>query len=124
MMIAGDQRPLGEQGLGRLRNAEIDDFRNRITVGSNHHDIGWLEVPVDDAPPVRVGDRITNLAEEAKTGLTRQGFLDAEVERYRAQLDAYASAVAAIDPRPIRVGLYFPLMSEFRDWVPETESGH
>ncbi|MDX1562632.1 MAG: PD-(D/E)XK nuclease family protein, partial [Gammaproteobacteria bacterium] len=46
-------------------------------------------------------------------------FLDAEVERYREQLEAYAAAVAQFDGRPIRVALYFPLMSALREWQPE-----
>jgi ATP-dependent exoDNAse (exonuclease V) beta subunit len=45
-------------------------------------------------------------------------FLDSEVDRYRAQLERYAQAVARFDDRPIRVGLYFPLMNAFRDWEP------
>jgi ATP-dependent exoDNAse (exonuclease V) beta subunit len=45
-------------------------------------------------------------------------FMDAEVGRYRAQLERYAAAMASIDSRPIRVGLYFPLLAGFRDWVP------
>lgn len=45
-------------------------------------------------------------------------FLDSEVDRYRPQLERYAQAVAAFDNRPIRVGLYFPLMTALRDWEP------
>jgi hypothetical protein len=47
-----------------------------------------------------------------------EAFLDSEVARYGPQLERYAEAVAAIDPRPIRVGLYFPLLQRFKDWVP------
>jgi ATP-dependent exoDNAse (exonuclease V) beta subunit len=43
-------------------------------------------------------------------------FMDAEVERYRPQLERYANAMALIDTRPIRLGLYFPLLSAFREW--------
>lgn len=45
-------------------------------------------------------------------------FLDDEVARYRDQLERYALAVADIDSRPLRVGLYFPLMSALRSWEP------
>jgi hypothetical protein len=45
-------------------------------------------------------------------------FLQDEVDRYREQLTNYARAIAAIDPRPIRVGLYFPLMARLMDWAP------
>jgi ATP-dependent exoDNAse (exonuclease V) beta subunit len=43
-------------------------------------------------------------------------FLDSEVERYEDQLARYAHAMARIDERPIRVGLYFPLLQAFRSW--------
>ncbi|MDW8131507.1 MAG: UvrD-helicase domain-containing protein [Bryobacterales bacterium] len=43
-------------------------------------------------------------------------FLDREVERYRAQLDLYAELIAALDGRPVRRGLYFPLLGAWREW--------
>jgi ATP-dependent helicase/nuclease subunit A len=45
-----------------------------------------------------------------------EAFLDNERERYRAQLEAYAEAMRALDPRPIRLGLYFPLLAAWREW--------
>jgi len=45
-------------------------------------------------------------------GADRTGFLDREVERYRAQLAAYATALGGA---PARLGLYFPLMREWRE---------
>ncbi len=56
----------------------------------------------------------------AHEGSDIDSFLDSEVTRYRAQLDRYASAMAEIDSRPIRVGLYFPLLGAFRHWQPNT----
>jgi len=55
-----------------------------------------------------------------KTG-THEGadvgaFLDREVERYRNQLERYARFVAALDSRPIRLGLYYPLLHGWREW--------
>jgi ATP-dependent exoDNAse (exonuclease V) beta subunit len=43
-------------------------------------------------------------------------FMDSEVARYCAQLERYAAALASIDARPIRLGLYFPLLTGFREW--------
>jgi ATP-dependent exoDNAse (exonuclease V) beta subunit len=43
-------------------------------------------------------------------------FLASEVERHAPQLERYAQAVAATDPRPIELGLYFPLLGELRSW--------
>jgi ATP-dependent exoDNAse (exonuclease V) beta subunit len=45
-------------------------------------------------------------------------FLDREVERYRPQLQRYASLVRHLGPEPVRVGLYFPLMRSWREWAP------
>ena len=52
-------------------------------------------------------------------GGSTAAFLDSEVKRYRGQLDRYARALAAVDSRTIRVGLYFPLLRAFRDWRPD-----
>lgn len=45
-------------------------------------------------------------------------FLDREQERYAAQLERYARLMAALEPRPIRLGLYFPLLGGWREWTP------
>jgi len=46
------------------------------------------------------------------------GFLDRERERHRAQLERYAAFVRALDARPIRVALYFPLVADgWREWA-------
>ncbi|MGE0482527.1 MAG: UvrD-helicase domain-containing protein [Gammaproteobacteria bacterium] len=44
------------------------------------------------------------------------GWLDAEQARYRPQLERYAAAMAALEPRPIRLGLFFPLVDGWREW--------
>ena len=33
-----------------------------------------------------------------------------------AVLDAYAGAMRSLDGRPIRLGLYFPLLAAWREW--------
>ncbi|MCC7486745.1 MAG: UvrD-helicase domain-containing protein [Burkholderiales bacterium] len=43
-------------------------------------------------------------------------FLDREQERYRPQLERYARFLRAIEDRPIRLGLYFPLLDGWREW--------
>jgi ATP-dependent exoDNAse (exonuclease V) beta subunit len=45
-------------------------------------------------------------------------FLDREVERYRTQLERYAVLARRLGPEPVRLGLYFPLMREWREWQP------
>ena len=46
-------------------------------------------------------------------------FLDREQERYRAQLNRYAVMMSRIDTRPIKLGLYFPLLKGWREWAYE-----
>lgn len=55
-----------------------------------------------------------------KTGSHEGGdidaFLDREQERYLPQLERYAALMRARDDRPIRLGLYFPLLGGWREW--------
>jgi ATP-dependent helicase/nuclease subunit A len=44
-------------------------------------------------------------------------FLDREVERYRRQLEVYGALMARREPRPIRLGLYFPQLGGWREWA-------
>ena len=43
-------------------------------------------------------------------------FLDLQQERYREQLEKYAAVMSTLDDRPIRLGLYFPLLRGWREW--------
>ena len=43
-------------------------------------------------------------------------FLDSEQARYRPQLERYAALVRHLGPEPVRLGLYFPLLSAWRAW--------
>ena len=54
----------------------------------------------------------------AHEGGDEQAFLDNELERYGPQLARYAAALFALDGRPQRVGLYFPLLDAWREWQP------
>ena len=50
-------------------------------------------------------------------GSGRDAFLDNEQTRYREQMESYARVMRALDPRPIRLGLYFPLVQGWREWA-------
>ncbi|MCL5746571.1 MAG: PD-(D/E)XK nuclease family protein, partial [Acidobacteria bacterium] len=50
-----------------------------------------------------------------------EGFLDNERARYAAQLEAYAALFAGMESRPIRLGLFFPLLGAWREWSPELQ---
>ena len=54
-------------------------------------------------------------------------FLDEEQRRYRPQLESYAALLVRMAPEPIALGLYFPLLDEWREWiygVSETTAAH
>lgn len=44
-------------------------------------------------------------------------FLDEEVERYRSQMEFYARLLRPVEARPVRLGLYFPLLGGWRAWA-------
>ena len=44
-----------------------------------------------------------------------EAFLDREQARYRPQLERYAALMKARDDRPVRLGLYFPLLKGWRE---------
>jgi ATP-dependent exoDNAse (exonuclease V) beta subunit len=58
-----------------------------------------------------------------REGAGREAFPDAEVLRYREQLETYAQVLAIFDPRPIRLGLYFPMLGEWREWQLASAAG-
>ncbi len=48
----------------------------------------------------------------------RTSFLLEEQLRYKPQLEHYAKVIQKIEKNPIKLGLYFPLMREWVEWVP------
>ncbi len=54
----------------------------------------------------------------AHEGTGVENFLEKEKERYREQLERYARLMAHREERPIRLGLYFPLLAEWMEWGP------
>ncbi|HET7633523.1 MAG TPA: 3'-5' exonuclease, partial [Burkholderiales bacterium] len=52
----------------------------------------------------------------AHEGGDLEAFLDREQERYRGQLERYARLMHALEPRPIRLALFFPLLGGWREW--------
>ncbi len=49
-------------------------------------------------------------------GTDVQSFLDREQLRYQERMRTYARLMQAMNPGPIRLGLYFPLLSGWREW--------
>ena len=50
-----------------------------------------------------------------------ESFLDEEVQRHRPQLERYAQLLATIEDRPLRLGLYFPMIDAWREFAPQAE---
>jgi ATP-dependent exoDNAse (exonuclease V) beta subunit len=48
-------------------------------------------------------------------GADLEGFLDSEQERYRPQLERYGTLMRRLGPEPVRLALYFPLLSAWRE---------
>jgi ATP-dependent exoDNAse (exonuclease V) beta subunit len=60
-----------------------------------------------------------------KTGVhaggSEEAFIASEVERYTPQLERYARIMRGVDQRPIRLGLYFPLLGGWHEWAFDEE---
>ena len=52
----------------------------------------------------------------AHSGGGKDDFLDREMERYQSQLNRYARVMRQVEDRPIKLGLYFPLLNGWREW--------
>ena len=58
----------------------------------------------------------------AHAGGHLEAFLDNERERYRQQMSRYAALFAQLDARPVRMGLYFPLLGGWREYTAATRA--
>jgi ATP-dependent exoDNAse (exonuclease V) beta subunit len=107
----------------------LADPRGRWLFDRGHADVRgeWALTGVLDDEIVRVVVDRSFVADgvrwivDFKTGVHEgadvDGFLAREEERYRPQLDCYAALLRLIDPRPIRLGLYFPRLKAWREWA-------
>jgi hypothetical protein len=107
----------------------VDDARGRWLFAATHDDARseWALAGVDgDAVVHVVLDRsfvadgvrwIVDFKTGGHEGADRDAFLDAERVRYAATMQRYARLVAALDPRPVRLGLYHPRLAGWREWA-------
>jgi hypothetical protein len=66
---------------------------------------------------------VVDFKTSAHEGTALDAFLDQEQSRYRSQLEQYAHLLRLRDAsRPIRLGLYFPLHTAWREWSAEARS--
>jgi ATP-dependent helicase/nuclease subunit A len=121
-----------QDGVAKVRRAlenTLADGRGRWLMETGHSQAeteygltGWVEGEwvnvvidrtfVDDAGVRWIVDYKTSMHE----GADLESFLDNEQLRYRAQLERYARLLSHLDRRPIRLGLYFPLLHGWREW--------
>ena len=132
----------GELGLRGVAPTEIDAAAERVVQALqgaledprgrwllDRHDEARSELPLTvrtalglrsvvlDRTFVAEGVRwIVDFKTSSHEGGALDEFLAAEVERYRGQLERYAVAMHEFDSRPIRLGLYFPLLPAFCGW--------
>ena len=100
---------------GRWVLGPHDDARSELRM--TLHSGGTLEHVRLDRTFVAEGRRwIVDFKTSEHEGGSLAAFLDSEVARYAPQLERYARAVAAGDPRPVQLALYFPLLGELRAW--------
>ncbi len=114
------------RSVSALRNT-IHDSRGKWILSRHENDAREFELSsvadgrarryIVDRTFVDGGKRwIIDYKTGAHTGGDLEGFLDNEQERYRSQLEGYASLIRTMDSRPITLGLYFPLLQGWREW--------
>ena len=102
--------PQGRWVLGRHEDASSE---LRMTVRA----AAALEHVRLDRTFVADGERwIVDFKTSQHEGGELDAFLASEVARYAPQLERYARAIAAVDSRPVRLALYFPLLGELKAW--------
>jgi ATP-dependent helicase/nuclease subunit A len=106
-----------EDPQGRWLLARHDEARSelRVTVRS---ELGLEHLRLDRTFVADGARWIVDFKTGEHEGGDVEAFLASEVERYRPQLERYARALAAFDPRPIKIALYFPLLKALRAWAP------
>ncbi len=106
-----------------------EDERGRWLFAPSHDEARseWALAGVDNGAIVHIAIDRTFVADGARwivdfktgrhEGADLERFLDEERERYRPQLERYARLIRNLDPRPIRLALYYPLHGGWREWA-------
>jgi hypothetical protein len=104
--------PRGQWLLGPQRDARNELRMTTIIDGS------WMDLVIDRTFIDEEGQRwVVDYKTSSHEGADIEGFLDREQVRYRAQLDRYAALLSSVDGRPVKRGLYFPLLKGWREWA-------
>jgi ATP-dependent exoDNAse (exonuclease V) beta subunit len=135
--IARRLRALGVSGATLVSDVErclsalseaVSDPRGRWILSARHTepraefrltgrlDGGFVNAVIDRTFVDEQGVRwIIDYKTSVHLGGALEEFLASEEERYRPQLMRYAELFRQLDPRPIRLGLYFPLLRQWRE---------
>lgn len=109
----------------------VSDARGQWLLGPRHEarselrltalvEGGYLDIVIDRTFRDASGQRwVVDYKTSSHEGSDIDEFLDREQERYRGQLDRYANLTRSMDGRPVRRGLYFPLLKGWREWGDE-----
>jgi ATP-dependent exoDNAse (exonuclease V) beta subunit len=108
-----------EDPIGRWTLAAHSQARSELAL-SAAFESRTVHVVVDRTFVDEDGTRwIIDYKTSAHEGAAVEAFLDNETERYRAQLELYARVLRLRDAsRPVKMGLYFPLLRAWRILVP------
>ena len=115
--VAEALRGMLDDERGRwLLDAAHKEARSEFAISGLHE--GKLVTVIIDRTFVDAdgGRWIVDYKTSRHEGSDREAFLDREQARYREQLQKYAAVMAQLDGRPIRLGLYFPLLAGWREW--------
>lgn len=106
---------IDERG-GWILSGQHQDARSEYALSSRHNG-KLINVIIDRTFIDATGCRwIIDYKTGIHTGSDLEEFLDREQERYCRQLERYAAIFSKLEDKPIKLGLYFPLMSGWRSW--------
>lgn len=126
--LSGEELHLAGEKVMQAIDNTLNDEKGQWILSNRHEQAACelaLSVVEDDEVRHIIIDRTfidqegTRWIVDYKTGSHSGGgleeFLAEEELRYREQLKGYANALKKIDERPIKTGLYFPLLKQFRE---------
>ena len=111
-LILSINDPRGQWLLGSQENAQ-----NELCMSANINE-KIINIVIDRTFLTEEGVRwVVDYKTSYHEGGGVENFLDREQVRYRAQLDRYAAIMQLNDKQSVRLGLYFPLLGGWREWV-------
>ena len=129
--LSGDDSAEAAEIVDQALSRTLNDSLGRWLLYPHADSATELKVSIVDEGVIRhcsidrtfVDERGTRWVVDYKTG-THEGadvddFLDRERERYRARMNLYARYFRAVEDRPTRLALYYPLLSGWREWQPD-----